>query len=40
VIAEGVGPADYQERMLAAYPDRTGAAIFDIYVPRLFTASS
>jgi glyoxylase-like metal-dependent hydrolase (beta-lactamase superfamily II) len=30
------GPDAYKAAMLAAYPNRTGAAILDIYVPRLY----
>lgn len=29
-------PQAYQAAMLAAYPQRTGAAVLDIYVPRLY----
>ena len=40
ILSEGADPVDYQNLMLAAYPDRTGSAIFDIYVPRLFAPAA
>jgi len=36
ILASGADQASYRAQLLAAYPARTGAAIFDIYVPRLF----
>jgi glyoxylase-like metal-dependent hydrolase (beta-lactamase superfamily II) len=35
-FATAAGPEQYKAAMLAAYPKRGGAAILDIYVPRLY----
>jgi glyoxylase-like metal-dependent hydrolase (beta-lactamase superfamily II) len=34
--ATATGPEQFKATMIAAYPGRTGTAILDIYVPRLF----
>ena len=35
-VASGASPEEFKAAMLAAYPNRTGAAILDIYIPRLY----
>ncbi len=35
-LAGTTDPGRYKQEILAAYPDRTGAAILDIYLPRLY----
>ena len=35
-VASGASPEDFKAAMLATYPNRTGAAILDIYIPRLY----
>lgn len=36
LFAANTDPAAYKEAILAAYPNRGGAAILDIYIPRLY----
>jgi glyoxylase-like metal-dependent hydrolase (beta-lactamase superfamily II) len=36
VYASAAGPEQFKAAMFAAYPERTGPAIFDIYLPRLY----
>jgi glyoxylase-like metal-dependent hydrolase (beta-lactamase superfamily II) len=35
-FADAAGPQEFKAAMLAAYPARTGAALLDIYLPRLY----
>lgn len=35
-LASAAGPQEFKAAMLAAYPQRTGTALFDIYLPRLY----
>jgi len=40
VYTSAAGPEQFKAAMLAAYPGRTGAAIFDIYLPRLYGSAA
>jgi glyoxylase-like metal-dependent hydrolase (beta-lactamase superfamily II) len=39
-FAANTDPRKYQAELIAAYPDRTGTAIFDIYLPRLYVSQT
>jgi glyoxylase-like metal-dependent hydrolase (beta-lactamase superfamily II) len=36
LLADNPKPEDFKKALLDAFPNRTGAAVFDIYLPRLF----